>query len=254
MADPLTTATVTKKVQVTGYAGLQAGTIKGPEQDAYLNSGAILGGEIDLNNKSGGATFFKGKVIGGSALGAEFELGQRFSIGRNMGLEISANVEKNISTTYDNNATATSTAQDVIVASGIETPYESTIVTENRWKSGITKYSGKAMVTFGSKNLKIGVGLEAGTISNRTPNTTFSHDHKMTMAMNGVPDEVLSLLVNHKTCEGTLTTNKTKGFVLPRVSVERDFGKRVPMNLKFESNIRENMFTFGITLGKKAKH
>ena len=185
MADP---KTIASKVQVAGYTGIQAGTINN-SSESYLYTGAILGGEVNYRG-----AFARAEVLGGTALGAKAQIGYEFDLGRNMGLELSAEAQRNINIASKQSKTYDTSSMSLIEARleqlGVEVPTE--IKANNgldnnlssTWFKGMTKLGAKALYKFSAGKFKFGVGAEAGTISSMRPDITMNSEANSHITIN----------------------------------------------------------------------
>ena len=228
MADPKVSL---KKVQVTGYTGIQAGVVKSPTDNAYLSSGAILGGEANYRG-----TFLRGQVQAGTSFGAKLELGHTFDIGRNMGLELSAKTQIDKSLMGNNTYTPGNQAIKGYTCT-VDTQTNTTSVVETQalahsnysasWKSGETRTGLAAKFTFGSQKAKFGVGVEGGIRNGNRPTMTYSYESNdfVDMTVDGKKVENES----HYSCVVGETT-KSGAYITPTLSADIKLGKRLSFN------------------------
>ena len=187
MADP-----ITNKVQLSGYTGVQAGTINN-SSESYLYTGAILGGEVNYRG-----AFARAEVLGGTALGAKAQLGYEFDLGKNMGLELSAEAQRNINIASKQSKTYNASSMSSIGARldqlGVDVPTEIKLNNgldsnlSSTWHKGMTKFGAKALYKFSAGKFKFGVGAEAGTISSMRPDITMNSEANthLTISANNV--------------------------------------------------------------------
>ena len=214
MADP-----ITNKVQVTGYTGVQAGVVNTPSSrvtiatpgqvritnptSTYMNAGAILGGEISYKG-----SFARAEVGAGTALSGKIELGHSFDIGRNMGLELSGKAQANMNL-IKNKLKFSSTAVNNNLTSGVEV--------NQKYNTGETRLAGAAKLTFGSTKAKFGVGVEAGSRNNISPDMNYN-----LTAIAGPTQNTMQASVK----------NKPEFYATPTVSADVKISK----NLSFNAN------------------
>ena len=214
MADP-----ITNKVQVTGYAGAQAGVVNTPSSqvsqfnpgqvrffnptDTYMNAGAVLGGEISYKG-----SFARAEVGAGTALSGKIELGHSFDIGRNMGLELSGKAQANMNL-IKSDYSASVYAGDNNLASGVGI--------KQKWRPGETRLAGAAKLTFGSTKAKFGVGIEAGSRKSLRPDMNY--------------DLTAKAGATESTMQGSIK-NKSQFYATPTVSADVKISK----NLSFNAN------------------
>jgi len=175
MADPK----ITNRPQVKAYTGIEAGVIKNSAKENFAMTGAILGGEVSWKG-----AFANAKVMAGTSLGAEAELGYRFNIGRNMGLELSAKTQMYKNQVSDLGSTTQTAkfnhrAEYTIVNEQGQIDTINYAIDENHtssWKHGMQQTGLKAQLNFGSKKTQLGVGLEAGTRNSLRPNISYNSE------------------------------------------------------------------------------
>ena len=242
------TEPVSKKLQVSGYTGLQAGVIKSPTDKAYANAGAILGGEANYKG-----TFLRGQVEAGTALGGKLELGHTFDIGENMGLELSAKTEINKSLTSNN--TFNAGTKNINSLTLVNTGDCSQVVNVNvplnseysaSWKGGETRTGMAAKLTFGSKKAKFSIGAEAGFRKGNRPDMAYSFEGNST----------IDILVNgqvqsQKTVASAFCTSKTNNQLYATALVSADLQTGKQTHLKLNADLQRGEITFVKNLFKK---
>lgn len=228
MADP-----ITNKVQLTGYAGVQAGVIKSPSDNAYLNSGATFGGQVSYRG-----TFLRGQIEAGTALGGKLELGHTFDIGRNMGLELSAKAQTSKSLVGNNTFNASDSTFNSYTAN-INTQGQSTLVSVEvpghsdysaNWKGGETRVGGAAKFTFGSNKAKFGIGIEAGTRKGNAPTMSYAYESNsnIDIVVDGKP-----VTTEHKAYSSVMVKpNNARFYATPTFTADVKISK----NLSFNAN------------------
>jgi len=199
MAEP--EAIKTTPVKTEAYVQVNAGAYDASKGDLKTDIGARLGGEVEK-----GGTYAKAEVGYGTALRANLEAGHEFNIGKNMGLELSANAQY----LRDNSESSYSST---ITHSVNSTPYESSI--KKGWHDGFKKLGASAMLNFKGKAGNIKFGVEGGYRTNNAPDIS-----------NTLHTEV----TNENKTEIREDTIMIKGrrsgaYVTPKVSAELNLGK-----------------------------
>lgn len=197
---------MTQGLHFTGYAQANAGFIRNAANEGYTNLGATIGGEVNYKG-----TYLRAAVGEGTVLTGKIEAGHEFDIGKNMGLDLSANAQASRSN-YTNQVVHTLNANynDNGEVKNLQANSSAS------WQPGETRVGAKAQLTFKSSAAKFGVGLEGGMRRSVSADIVF-HD-----TVNGT---------EHKT---EIDRNKTKGFVTPTVSAEVKLGKK--SNFSFVAN------------------
>ena len=163
----------------------------------------LIGGQI---SKSG--TFAKAEVGYGTAFKARAEVGHEFNIGKNMGLELSANAAYTKATEKSSyNATTTFTADNQV----------QTMSMINKWYDGFQKAGGALMMTFNGKRGNVKAGVEVGSYSNKAPNIATDY-HAAVMDDRGNS----GTLIYHDEYKG----HRNGAYVTPRVSAELNLGQK----------------------------
>ena len=213
---------VSNKVQVTGYAGVQAGIIKSLSDNAYLNSGATLGGQVSYKG-----TFLRGQVEAGTALGGKVELGHTFDIGRNMGLELSAKAQMNKSLIGNNsyNVKFENNFNINNQNASVEIPSHSDFSTN--WKGGETRLGASAKLTFGSEKARFGVGIEAGSRKGNQPNMAFSTESNTSV---DVTTNQKTETINQNYSSVVVNSNKSSFYATPTISADVKLNKHLSLN------------------------
>ena len=117
MTQPITNTT---PVKANAYVQVEGG-VNNYTNARGLNLGATLGGEI---NKGG--TYANAEVGYGTTFKARAEVGHEFNIGKNMGLDLSANAEYKKSTVSNTYTTSLRTDNAMVIDS-------------NKWHDGLKK-------------------------------------------------------------------------------------------------------------------
>ena len=228
---------ITNKVQVTGYAGVQAGIINNSAKEKFLNTGAVLGGEARYKG-----AFARAQVMGGTAIGAEAQLGYEFDLGKNMGLELSAKTQmyKNLvsdlgSTTHT--AEFHHNAEYSIVNEQGQTEIINQSFDENHtssWNHSMQQTGLKAQLNFGSEKARFGVGIEAGTRNSQRPNISYSSDINSNIDIkNG--DKIVNVQ-NLAQVTAVNVDNGVKGYITPTVTAKVNLGKGFTFNASADLN------------------
>lgn len=206
--------TNTKPVQTKAYVQAEGG-VNNYVNNKGVNLGATIGGELSKGN-----TYAKAEVGCGTALKAEAEIGHEFDIGKNMGLELSANA-----------ASVESMIPTVL--------YESTIIRrENgtleewkrhtKWLDGIKKAGGAMMLSFHGKKGNVKAGLEMGAYKNTAPNVVYSTD---------VNTEDKDGNVNVYNATSIYEGHYSGFYATPKVSAELNLGKKDNWSLVADADI-----------------
>lgn len=203
MTQPITTNTT--PVKTNAYVQAEGG-VNNYTNARGLNLGATLGGEI---NKGG--TYANAEVGYGTAFKAKAEVGHEFNIGKNMGLDLSANAEYKKSTVSSSYTTSLRTDNAMVIDS-------------NKWHDGLKKVGTALMMSFHGKKGNIKIGAEVGVYANSAPNIT----------KNYTIDEDKKLTVNNKetiirethNAEFSYNGSNSGTYVTPKISAELNLGKK----------------------------
>ena len=224
-----------KNVKLTGYTGVQAGAVRNASNETYANAGAILGGEVNYKG-----TFLKGQVEAGTALGSKLELGHTFDIGRNMGLEISANAQRSMGLASSKGQKGNdipysiSTGVSINTESGelheINYNEQGSVKAGGSWRKSDSRYGLQAKLTFGSEKARFGAGIEAGMHSDNRPTVSYESINNTTIDVI-IGDKKISDNYSQNV-QGVVVSQKTKGFVTPTLSADINLGKGFSLNAK----------------------
>ncbi len=232
MADPK----ITNKPQVTAYAGIEAGVIRNSAKENFAMTGAILGGEVNYKG-----AFARAQVLGGTALGADAELGYKFDLGRNMGLELSAKTQM-----YKNQVSAlgstTETSANSAVGEHNIVNQNGEVITVNQsdgynysstWKYGMQQTGLKAQLNFGSAKTQFGVGIEGGTRNSLRPTVSYNSEINQTIDVKsgGKTIDVQNL----SRAAAINVDSESRGYVDATLKAQHNLGKGFA--LKAEANI-----------------
>ena len=199
MADP-----ITNKVQLTGYAGVQAGAVRFAGNKNYADLGARLGGQLTYNGLTASA-----EIGAGTTLNAKLSADLNVPISQKMGLNIGGSVRADYATSTRSVKSSLTSGGAVAVnnsmsgqisVNGDVTEFSNQLITQQdlpvQTSVKNTKYNDKnltselhAGVTFGSKNGSVTIG---GMLANRTSlnsNITHNHIHEQNLTL-GVNNNV----------------------------------------------------------------
>ena len=231
------TEPVAKKLQVSGYTGVQAGIIRNSTKENFLSSGAILGGEVNYKG-----AFARTQVMAGTAIGAEAQIGYEFDLGRNMGLELSAKTQMYKNQVSDLGSTTNTTnfhhhADYSVTNEQGQTEIVNQSFDENHtssWKHGMQQTGLKAQLNFGSKKAQFGLGIEAGTRNSIRPNISYSSDINSTIELKA-GDKTINVQ-NLAKATVVKVDNGAKGYVTPTLNAKVNLGKGFSLNANADLN------------------
>lgn len=201
MTQPITNTPVKANayVQVEGGVNNYTNTRK-------LNLGATLGGQIKK-----GSTYANAEVGYGTAFKAKAEVGHEFNIGKNTGLDLSANAEYKKSTLSSSYTTSFRTDNTMVLDS-------------NKWHDGLKKAGASLMMAFHGKKGNVKVGAEVGTYANSAPNITrnytISEDKKLTV------NNKETIIRETHNAEFSYNGKNSGGYITPKISAELNLGKK----------------------------
>ena len=218
------------KVQLSGYTGLQAGFIRNSANENFLTTGAVLGGEARYKG-----IFARAKVLGGTAVGAEAQVGYEFNLGRNTGLELSAKGQmyKNMvnvfgsetkTSNYDRHDLTTIHNEDQTTT--IDGSFSDNY--SESWNYGMQQVGLRAQLNFGSEKARFGVGVEAGTRNSLRPNISYTlHDHHAVDLNQGGETVNVNDIINKVSIK---IDNGAEFVVTPVITANLELGKGVSLN------------------------
>jgi len=207
----------TPVVKADAYVKVEAGAYEGRKDKFNTNVDAVFGGEI----KKGG-TYAKAEAGYGTALKAGIEAGHEFNIGKNIGLELSANAQ------YLRDNAEKSYSSTLVHDYTINTPtdtgnihYENSV--KKSWHDGFKKLGASAMLNFKGKAGNVKVGLEGGYRTNNAP------DIRNQLGSN-VQIDVYTDDAIYSDSESMYNSDIFKGkrsgaYITPKVSAELNLGK-----------------------------
>ena len=198
-------------VKANAYVQVEGG-VNNYTNAQQANLGAALGGEI-----SKGGTFAKAEVGYGTAFKAKTEVGHEFNIGKNMGLELSANAQYTRSNHH-------STADTKITYMN---PYESKEYSSTTsWKDGLRKAGGALALNFKGKKGNIKAGVEVGAYKNNAPDIQLNVNYQtLVETKNNETQEINKEIYNNSTkCD--IKQRNSGVYVTPKVSAELNMGKQ----------------------------
>lgn len=202
MTEPITTTQVKTPVKKEAYVQVGGG-VNNYGNTTAPDIGVTLGGQVSKNG-----TYAKTELGCGTALKAKVEVGHEFGIGKNMGLELSANAEY-VKQSYDSKFT-----------SNVSIDHDGQHVdakNEHRWHDGVKKAGGALMMTFNGKKGNIKAGVEMGGYANSAPNVTDTYNALLRQ-------EDGSLKSYH--VETKYNAHQAGFYATPKVSGELNIGKK----------------------------
>lgn len=203
MTQPITTNTT--PVKTNAYVQAEGG-VNNYTNARGLNLGATLGGEI---NKGG--TYANAEIGYGTAFKAKAEVGHEFNIGKNMGLDLSANAEYKKSTVSSTYTTSLRTNNAMVIDS-------------NKWHDGLKKAGTALMMSFHGKKGNIKIGAEVGAYANSAPNITknytINEDKKLTV------NNKETIIRETHNAEFSYNGSNSGMYVTPKISAELNLGKK----------------------------
>ena len=153
----------------------------------------------------------------GTAFKAKTEVGHEFNIGKNMGLELSANAQYTRSNHH-------STADTKITYTN---PYEcKEYSSTTSWKDGLRKAGGALALNFKGKKGNIKAGVEVGAYKNNAPDIQLNVNHQtLVETKNNETQEINKEIYNNSTkCD--IKQRNSGVYVTPKVSAELNMGKQ----------------------------
>ena len=222
MTEPLS---INQKPQVfKGYVQAQGGFASaGADKIALFG---VTGG-VEARKKG----FHAGAEVGvGTMFQAKAEIGKEFSIGKNMGLDLSGKAEykqsllgtsSEIYEYSSNNDVAVMLENGQNVNYSLSTP----AIAANIWTPGETRFAGSAKLKYEKKNVNIGVGVEGGYRANNAPNTKLNFSSNQTI---NVSKDGETKTYDYST-QATIGKNKhmSGAYITPTVSAEVKAGKHI---------------------------
>lgn len=195
------------------YAQIQAGAYSPTAGKAKLNVGALLGGEISKNG-----TYANAEVGLGSSFSASVKVGHEFNIGKNMGLELSANGEylrNNFESTFKSHMEINSPNWQE--QAGLKTT----------WHDGYKKAGAGLSLNFNGEKGNIKIGVEGGYSTNNTPQITHQYDAQKTQnaTIQTTAQDVNITSVQNKTVKMSYNGHQAGAYITPTISAELNLGK-----------------------------
>lgn len=197
----MTTPITNTIVRTNAYVQVEGG-VNNYTNTMQANLGAALGGEI-----SKGGTFAKAEVGCGTAFKAKTEVGHEFNIGKNMGLELSANA------VYAKSNTQNSYNTKFAIATDKQTQ---TMSMSKKWHDGYKKAGGALMMTFTGKKGNVKAGVEVGAYTNNAPDISTSYNATVKNENGNNQNYTL----HHE-----LKAHHSGMYATPKVSAELNLGK-----------------------------
>ena len=231
MADPK----VSNKPQVTAYTGIEAGVIRNSAKENFAMAGLVLNGEVSWKG-----AFARTKFMAGTALGGEAELGYRFDLGRNMGLELSAKTQMyrnqvselgSTTQTAESHHRAEYTINNQDGTNTINYAFDDNHTSS--WKHGMQQTGLKAQLNFGSKKTQFGVGLEAGTRNSLRPTINYNSDADFSIDAQAGDKKVN--IENLQKSVAINVNNGATGYVDGTVQFKQELGKN--FTLQADANV-----------------
>lgn len=230
-----------KQLQLTGYAGLQAGNVKSTTL-RYTDAGAVLGAEAKCGN-----AFLRGQIGAGTAFSGKVQAGYDFDLGKNMGLELSAKAqagravkptELNAKLISNHIINIQNSNTGEVITEVISNQSDSNIKT--KVPNGEMKAGAEAMLTYNGKRVKAGIGAEAGVHKGSPKELTanvisyneISINYEDTTEVESFTDEF-----SQKLYEG----DKAKFYATPTASVEVKLSKNNSLKMnadRYEQNLK----------------
>ena len=222
MTEPLS---INQKPQVfKGYVQAQGGFASaGADKIALFG---VTGG-VEARKKG----FHAGAEVGaGTMFQAKAEIGKEFSIGKNMGLDLSGKAEyrqsllgKNIEN--ENYSSTTDVTLKLENEQDVNYHYEAPVSITSKWASRETRYAGSAKLKYQKGNVNIGVGVEGGYRANNAPDTNYNViiNEKISVSKDGetktydIPTQISSNKNRHM----------SGAYITPTVSAEVKAGKHI---------------------------
>ena len=201
MTQPITNTT---PVKANAYVQVEGG-VNNYTNARGLNLGATLGGQI---NK--GKTYANAEVGYGTTFKARAEVGHEFNIGKNMGLDLSANAEYKKSTVSSSYTTSLRTNNAMVIDS-------------NKWHDGLKKAGAALMMTFNGKKGNIKIGAEVGAYANSAPN--ISHNYTINEDTKVTVDNNETIIRKTHTAELRYNGKNSGAYITPKISAELKLGK-----------------------------
>lgn len=221
--------------KVSGYAGIQAGAVKNAANETYANAGGVVGGQVNYKN-----AFLKAQVGMGTAMSNEVQLGYNFNLGKNMGLEISAKSQNSrslISDEVTNNPIDYHGSCDISTANGTQSVQYTghTDLSLSHPKSD-SRLGAQAKLTFGSKNTKIGIGIEAGHRNTAfyRANVTDGSNYKVNIDSNHNANIDTKGIISLQ--------NNSEGYVTPVLSADVKFNKLGKIGKHLSANVNVDLY------------
>ncbi len=151
-----------KGLTAQGYAQAQTGMLKNPANEKSLNIGVGIGGKLNYKN-----TYLDANLKAGTTIGAEVKLGHEFNLGKGFGLDTygTASIYRGKDKTDTSEFTYTDVYHSAFNKDAQPQVRQETYKYDSKWTSGEKRMGLGAQLTFKAKNVKFGVGIEAGTRS-----------------------------------------------------------------------------------------
>lgn len=195
------------------YAQVQAGAYSPTAGKANLNVGALLGGEISKNG-----TYANAEVGLGSSFSASVKVGHEFNIGKNMGLELSANGEylrSNLESTFKSHI------------EGYQPNGQEYADLKSTWNDGYKKAGAGLSLNFNGKKGNIKIGVEGGYRANNAPQIIHQHNVQQTqnITIHKPSQDVNMISTQNKTVKISYNGHQAGAYITPTISAELNLGK-----------------------------
>ena len=203
------------------YTGLQAGYTRNQSQSPWLDTGAIVGGRVNLRGN-----YLQAEVGIGTALSGQIELGHTFDTGKKTELDLYANVKANRSNLKSEKHVNLSTAKTTV---GIDStldveqmrynvdvqcsiPGDSLSSTMNYNQGQIRFGAGTRFKYKPSEKLSLSAGLEGGGIKSTSP-------------------ESVCIIMTDSEAFTHVEKNSVKPYLTPTVSLDYQVSKHISMGV-----------------------
>lgn len=207
----MTTHITNAPVKAQAYVQVEGG-VNNYTNTLQSNVGGVFGGQI-----SKGGTYANAEVGYGTSFKAKVEVGHEFNIGKNMGLEISANaqhVNSNSDSTYSVNMMSNN-SHDTVEYS-----------TTTSWKDGLKKMGGALALNFKGKKGNIKAGVEVGAYKNNAPDIYNQITHQTVVEENNAETQETNKKFYYNSVACGKQQHNAGVYVTPKVSAELNLGKQ----------------------------
>ncbi len=212
-----------KQTTFTGYAGVKAGSMTPSAGGTFNTNVAILGAQVEKNG-----TYLKAEVGAGTALTAKIEAGHEFGIAKNMGLDLSANVQASKSFSKNSITVNDGLNTDMNVA----TPFGDVLINNSQnellkssWRPTDLRAAARAQLKYKpTSKLTFGAGIECAVRHSTNPELTFTSTNNIagSVTINGetTPFE------NHSELVQKYNDKRTKINLSPVITADWKIGKK----------------------------